>query len=204
MPAPCGSRHICSCRLDIRFNTSPSLRLSICAPWAHRRSARPDAASTARLIDKLRCGSRGASLHPRFRSGDYSRREPGQGRRLRCARRLRLTAHRRLARPKGLDQTPDSSLRCGSRGASLHPRFRSGDYSRREPGRRRCIRSCRVGIRFRREAGGGRREAGGGRREALCNESCLTTDNVGAGLAPARANNTQTFMVPLTLAGCRQ
>jgi len=44
-----------------RADTSPPRSTSICARWAHRRSARPDAASTARLIDELRSGSRNAS-----------------------------------------------------------------------------------------------------------------------------------------------
>jgi hypothetical protein len=46
-------------------------------------------------------------------------------RRLRLLGALRLEAHRLAARPKGLDHEPDPSLRFGSRGARLLPRFRA-------------------------------------------------------------------------------
>src|SRR6266545_8006499 len=43
------------------------------------------------------------------------------GRRSAFARNLRLTAHRRAARPKGLDRSPDSAQTLRSRGARLLP-----------------------------------------------------------------------------------
>src|SRR5215831_2059964 len=49
----------------------------ICARWAHRRSARPDAASTAHLINELRSGSPRRATSSLGYCGSFARRGLG-------------------------------------------------------------------------------------------------------------------------------